>query len=125
MVLAARKASPSNALGETMKWDRGYQSSDVDDNRGRSAGIGGAGLLGPALAIGSRFGLPGIAIALGAVFVLPRLLGGGSQALSSGGNAESRPVSDEQKQFVSFVFDDVQRTWSQTFAADNHPYRKA
>jgi len=108
-----------------MKWERGYQSSDVDDNRGRSAGIGGAGLLGPALAIGSRFGLPGIVIALGAVFVLPRLLSGGSQALTTQGSTESRAASDEQKQFVSFVFDDVQRTWSQAFAANQQPYRKA
>src|SRR6188768_977378 len=111
--------------GAAMKWDRGYQSSDVDDNRGRSAGVGGMGLLGPALAIGSRFGLPGIGIALAAVFLLPKLLGGGPQALSGQGSAETRSASDEQKQFVSFVFDDVQRTWSETFAANQRPYRKA
>ena len=109
-----------------MKWQRGYQSDDVEDNRGRSAGIGGGGLLGPALMIGSRFGLPGIVIALAAVFVLPRLLGGGAQALSPGqSSGQSRPVSDEQKQFVSFVFDDAQRTWSEQFAASQKPYRKA
>src|SRR5437764_1185661 len=41
----------------SMKWQRGYQSDDVEDDRGRSPGIGGNGLLGPALMIGSRFGL--------------------------------------------------------------------
>lgn len=108
-----------------MKWDRGYQSSDVDDNRGRSAIGAGAGLLGPAMAIGARFGLPGIALAIAAVFFLPRLLGGGGpQALSDQRSAEARPA-DEQKQFVSFVFDDVQRTWSQVFAANNRQYRKS
>ena len=107
-----------------MKWDRGYQSSDVDDNRGRSALGGGVGLLGPAVAIGARFGLPGIALAIAAVFFLPRLLGGGGpQALSDQGSAQERPA-DEQKEFVSFVFDDVQRTWSQVFAANNRQYRK-
>lgn len=107
-----------------MKWDRGYQSNDVDDNRGRSA-LGGLGLMGPALAVGARFGLPGIALALAAVFFLPRLLGGGSpQALSGPDSAQGRPA-DEQKQFVSFVFDDVQRTWSQVFADSNRQYRKA
>jgi uncharacterized protein len=108
-----------------MKWDRGYQSNDVDDNRGRPALGGGVGLLGPALAIGARFGLPGIALALAAVFLLPRLLnGGGPQALSDQQSTQARPA-DEQKQFVSFVFDDVQKTWSQVFAANNRQYRKA
>jgi predicted metalloprotease len=109
-----------------MKWDRGYQSNDVEDNRGRSAGLGGAGMLGPALAIGSRFGLPGIVIALGLVFVVPRLLSGGSQSLSGPSNNASGPAAnDEQKQFVSFVFDDVQHSWSEIFAANQRPYRKA
>jgi predicted metalloprotease len=108
-----------------MKWDRGYQSSDVEDNRGRSGGIGGGGLIGPALMIGSRFGLPGIAIALGAVFLLPRLMGGGAQSLSSDRGAAQSASNDERKQFVSFVFDDVQHTWSEFFAANSQPYRKA
>lgn len=109
-----------------MKWDRGYQSSDVEDNRGRSGGIGGGGLIGPALMIGSRFGLPGIAIALAAVFVLPRLMGGGAQSLSQDTRGSAATTAnDEGKQFVSFVFDDVQHTWSQIFAANSQPYRKA
>jgi predicted metalloprotease len=112
-----------------MKWQRGYESNDVEDNRGRGGGIGGAGMLGPALAIGSRFGLPGIAIALAAFFLLPRLLGGGGEAESPRALApeQGQRVSpaDEQKQFVSFVFDDAQRTWSETFAASQKPYRKA
>jgi predicted metalloprotease len=108
-----------------MKWERGYQSNDVDDNRGRSALGAGMGLLGPAVALGARFGLPGIVLALAAVFFLPRLLGGGApQSLSGQESAAARPA-DEQKQFVSFVFDDVQRSWSEVFAASNRPYRKA
>jgi predicted metalloprotease len=113
-----------------MKWQRGYQSDDVEDNRGRSGGglggVGGSGLLGPALSIGSRFGLPGIIVALLVVFVAPRFLGGGSRALSPGqasGNATQ--VSDERKQFVSFVFDDAQKSWMQLFSEQGLPYRKA
>ncbi|HKY36925.1 MAG TPA: neutral zinc metallopeptidase [Polyangiaceae bacterium] len=109
-----------------MKWERGHQSSDVEDNRGRSLGGGGAGMLGPALAIGSRFGLPGIVIALLAVFVLPRFLGGGGQSLVPEQAAgEARPVADEQVQFVSFVFDDAQRSWTELLANTPQPYRKA
>jgi predicted metalloprotease len=112
-----------------MKWQRGYQSNDVDDNRGRSA-LGGAGMLGPALAIGSRFGLPGIVIALGAFFLLPRLLGGGggdesTRSLAPQEGAQRVSAGDEQKQFVSFVFDDAQKTWAQTFAQNQRPYSKA
>jgi uncharacterized protein len=88
--------------------------------------MGGGGLIGPALMIGSRFGLPGIAIALAAVFVLPRLLGGGAQSLSSETRSGAQSASnDERKQFVSFVFDDVQHTWTEVFAANSQPYRKA
>jgi hypothetical protein len=109
-----------------MKWQRGYQSDDVEDDRGRSPGLGGNGLLGPALTIGSRFGLPGIVVALAVVFVLPRLLGGGAQALGPAQvTPQSGPVSDERKQFVSFVFDDAQRSWSQAFADGGKPYPKA
>ncbi len=110
-----------------MKWQRGYQSDDVEDNRGRSAGLGGGGggMLGPALAIGSRFGLPGIVIALLAVFVLPRFLGGGAQSLSGEAPGQTRAVSNEQVQFVSFVFDDAQRSWAQLLASGPAPYRKA
>ncbi len=112
-----------------MKWQRGYSSNDVEDNRGRSALGGGAGMLGPALAIGSRFGLPGIVIALGAFFLLPRLLGGGGEdsarALAPQEGSQRVSAGDEQKQFVSFVFDDAQRTWAETFAANQQPYTKA
>jgi predicted metalloprotease len=109
-----------------MKWQRGYQSNDVEDNRGRSGGFGGAGMLGPAIAIGSRFGLPGIVVAVLAVVVVPRFLGGGSRALSPGqASGQSAQVSDERKQFVSFVFDDAQKSWAQAFAESGQPYRKA
>lgn len=112
-----------------MKWQRGYESNDVEDNRGRGALGGGVGLLGPAIAIGSRFGLPGIAIAVAAFFLLPRLLGSGGEdsarSLAPQENSQRVSAGDEQKQFVSFVFDDAQRTWAETFAANQQPYRKA
>jgi predicted metalloprotease len=113
-----------------MKWQRGYQSDDVEDNRGRSGGglggLGGSGLLGPALSLGSRFGLPGIIVALLVVFVAPRFLGGGSRALSPGqASGNTTPVSDERKQFVSFVFDDAQKSWQELFSEQGLPYRKA
>jgi hypothetical protein len=115
-------------MGSTMKWTRGYQSSDVEDNRGRPAGGfgGGGALLGPALAIGSKFGLPGIVIALGVVFVLPRLMSGGAQPLAPERETQAAAApSTEQTQFISFVFDDAQRTWTELLAGSTQPYQKA
>jgi uncharacterized protein len=109
-----------------MKWQRGYQSSDVEDHRGRAGGMGGGALLGPALAIGSKFGLPGIVIALGAVFVLPRLMGGGAQSLApEQASGPTGAATSEQVQFISFVFDDAQRSWTELLASSSQPYRKA
>ena len=113
-----------------MKWQRGYQSNDVEDNRGRSAGGfggfgGGGALLGPALSIGARFGLPGILVALGVVFVLPRLLSSGAPPEQSQQAVAERAVGDEQAQFISFVFDDAQKSWTEILANGPVPYRKA
>lgn len=109
-----------------MKWQRGYQSSDVEDHRGRAGFGGGGALLGPALAIGSKFGLPGIVIALAAFFVLPRLMGGTAQSLApEQAVGENQAASSEQVQFISFVFDDAQRSWTDLLAETAEPYRKA
>jgi len=83
-------------------------------------------MLGPALMIGSKFGLPGILIALAVVYGLPRLMGGSSQSLAP--QQESAPgqsAPDERGQFISFVFDDAQRTWTEQLAGSSQPYAKA
>jgi predicted metalloprotease len=111
-----------------MKWQRGYQSNDVEDNRGRSAGAfgGGGALLGPALSIGARFGLPGILVALAVVFVLPRMMSGGAGGPEQDRQAVAQqPGGDEQAQFISFVFDDAQKSWTEILANGPVPYRKA
>jgi predicted metalloprotease len=101
-----------------MRWDRGYQSNNVDDERA-SSGRGGGVPLGAALAIGSRFGWKGILIALLVVGGLT--YGGMCTGMCSDGSTPSSHVantpsqsSDEKElvSFVGFVFDDVQKMWS-------------
>ena len=90
-----------------MRWTPGGRSSDLEDDRG--GGGGGFGL--PHLGIG------GILVLLVLSFVFKRnfftLLSTDSGGASS---AQSRPVNDPKEepevQFVSFVLDDAQKTWT-------------
>ncbi|HEU0033042.1 MAG TPA: neutral zinc metallopeptidase [Kofleriaceae bacterium] len=107
-----------------MRWDRNYQSNNVDDRRSSSGGgmMGGGLPLGGLLALGSRFGWKGILIAL---LVVGAIYGGmcnGGLSMCSGGGDDGRPSatetsspkagqSDEMARFVGFVLDDVQKTW--------------
>ena len=112
-----------------MKWRRrGRMSGDIIDRRG-APGIGG----GPGLAIGG-LGIPGLII-LALVFFLNRggtnidssafedLQGGGdprAEAPLEGPDPDGRLVD-----FMSFVLDDVQNFWEDTFAASNQQYPRA
>lgn len=104
-----------------MRWTPGGQSGDIEDRRDQSDGGSGGGFgFG-----GMRLGLGGIII----LFVLSlifkqdffALLGGGgsSSTVAPGSAAVSRPnpARDEQEkplvQFVSFVLDDTQKTWTE------------
>src|SRR6185369_15526221 len=112
-----------------MRWDRNYSSSNVEDRRGEGgAGLGGGGLpIGGIISLLSMFGWKGILIGI----VIALALGGGGMCMNGqgisclGGGApsetqrtgergqvQSSPQEDELVHFVSFVFDDVQNTWT-------------
>jgi uncharacterized protein len=111
-----------------MKWQRGYRSSDVVDRRGRGMGLG-SGLLGPIVAIGSKFGIVGILIAVGLYFAGQAFLGGGSPLSATSPPSEGRGAvtsgQDELTSFVSFVFDDAQKTWEEKLADRGRRYERA
>src|SRR5689334_19159331 len=113
-----------------MKWQRGYRSSDVVDRRGQG-GVGlGSGLLGPFVAIGSKFGIVGILAAVGLYFAATTFMNSGSPMSATGAPGEGRPAVASERQddltsFVSFVFDDTQRTWEQKLAAVGRRYDHA
>lgn len=102
-----------------MRWEAGHQSDDVEDRRGaRGLPIGGA-----------RLGCGGFVILL----VLSLLFGKNFFALVGEGGqpprAEAPRVSSgkEQKlvEFVSFVLDDVQATWTDIFRKRGQTYPRA
>ncbi len=110
----------------TMRWERGHESQDVIDRRGEGGGgasLGGlVGIL-PFL-LRSRFGWIGIVILL-LVSVGGSYFGFGGQR-AAGGNARTAPPEQtEMVQFVSFVLDDTQKTWTGLFAQKGEAYRNA
>jgi predicted metalloprotease len=80
----------------------------------------------------SRFGLPGVLIGGVALYFLSGGLGGRGGGSSGGGgpgsnslSSDERKTQDESVQFVSWVFDDVQKTWAERFKKSGQPYRRA
>jgi predicted metalloprotease len=104
-----------------MRWDRDYDSPNVEDRRGEGgAGLGGGGgiPLWGLMAIAGRFGWKGVVIAL----IVVGLLSYSGSNLCSGSGAYNRAVDprsvateradSDLTHFVGFVLDDVNHTWS-------------
>jgi len=106
-----------------MRWTPGGTSDDVEDRRSESGGGG--------LQIGGRhIGIGGFLILLVLSLVFHRnflaLLGPTDGSTVARPADPARDTSEEhEKQFVSFVLDDTQKTWTQIFASRNLQYRHA
>lgn len=102
-----------------MKFEEGYQSRNVEDRRG--------GRRTKAVAAGGG----GVVLLILALIFGPDVLkgtGGDPQAASAGSGAPMAPGEDPDaslKSFVSFVLDDVQRTWSERFPKMGKRYQEA
>jgi predicted metalloprotease len=112
-----------------MKWTPGGESGDIEDRRDESGGGGGGFQFG-----GIHIGLGGAVILLVLSFVfktnLFALLGGGGVQTESPGISQPNPQQDQAEkplvQFVSFVLDDVQNTWTTILPQQtNDQYRHA
>ena len=111
-----------------MRWDDFRRSSNVEDDRGQSAG-GGFGMPGGAhgLGIGTIIILGLVGWALG---IDPSVLINGAQILSSGGQIEQQngppPVDDartsETKDFIAAVLGDTEDRWTDIFNGMGQTY---
>jgi predicted metalloprotease len=102
-----------------MRWTPGGESSNIEDRRGQSGG----GIGGIHLGIGGTI----IVLVLSLIFhrdFFSLLSGGGTTAdTTSAGEVapvSSSPAENKEVQFVSFVLDDVQHTWTQLLPEQAH-----
>jgi predicted metalloprotease len=110
-----------------MRWKPGGRSEDVEDVRDETGG-GGFRLRGTHLGIGGFLVLLVLSLLFKRDFF--SLLGvtdiaSPPSATTSTQPMERGPEDEKEVQFVSFVLDDVQKTWSEAFAQANQPYPHA
>lgn len=94
-----------------MDWTPGGMSSDIEDRRGSSGGGFGGGGLG---IVGFLF-LVIISLVTGRNYIGSYLSGGSTQQTTQQGSSapvNESPAEERSAQLVSFVLDDVQKTWT-------------
>ena len=108
-----------------MRWTPGGSSSDVEDRRGQGGGgFGGGG--------GMRMGLGGFVVLLILSVVFKRdffsLVGGGAPVdgpTATAGPVQTTAEENEREQFVTFVLNDTQDTWTKLLADRGQQYERA
>jgi predicted metalloprotease len=112
-----------------MRWTPGEESQDIEDRRDESGSGGGGFQFG-----GAHIGIGGAIVLLVLSFIFKQnffaLLGGGSAGPGPAEVSRPNPARDEVEkplvQFVSFVLDDTQNTWTQLLPQQaGKPYRHA
>jgi predicted metalloprotease len=110
-----------------MRWTPGGRSDDIEDDRDQSGGGGGGLNFG-----GIHIGIGGFLVLLVLSLVFKRNflslagLGGGSSPTQISQPDTARDQREEPLvQFVSFVLDDTQKTWTQILSQQGVPYRHA
>lgn len=116
-----------------MKWTRGGRSANLEDQRGGGSSFGGGRGPGMKLGIGGFLLLAVLSLVFKKDFFA--LVGGGGALAPSadvsagpgvpGGGAVSDPQEEELVEFVSFVLDDAQATWTKLLPAAGATYSDA
>ena len=112
-----------------MEWTPGGVSGDIEDRRSQGGGGGGFGFGGGGFG-GMHLGIGGVLVLLVLSFIfkvnLLTLFSGGAPVPARpaySGDADRTVDSDREVQFVSFVLDDVQNTWTRVLQPTVTPYR--
>src|SRR5262249_45675851 len=92
-----------------MRWDKDYESPDVEDRRGEGPPVERAGGLGILLPLFFRFGGKGGLLAL-LIYAGARYFMGGTVQHSV---SQQHAAHDDARAFVGYVLDDVQKMWAQ------------
>ncbi|HET8532435.1 MAG TPA: neutral zinc metallopeptidase [Methylomirabilota bacterium] len=114
-----------------MRWTRGDRSQDIEDRRGEGPSGRGMGLrVGGGIGLGGALILLVLSLIFGQNF-FALLDGGGDVSTGPGGGAASAPprtaspAEEQRADFVSFVLDDVQNTWTREFQRMGRDYERA
>lgn len=101
-----------------MRWTPGGESSNIEDRRGQGGGFIPGGRAG--MGIGGAVVLLVLSLIFGRDFVTGNTTTTDNAApATANGEVSSSPAEERLVQFVSFVLDDVQKTW-RTILADRH-----
>jgi predicted metalloprotease len=110
-----------------MRWTPGHQSNDVEDRRGdapASAGMGG-GAMALLFFLFRRFGIVGVLIGGAALYFFGQFGSSSRLSGSESRSAEGERAEQPMVEFVSFVLDDAQTTWTRLFQQKGAAYRHA
>lgn len=104
-----------------MRWTPGEQSPDIEDRRDEGSGGGGFG--GRGLGIGGILILGVLSLVFRRDLITPFLGGGGTTV--SAPNPARTAAEKPEVEFISFVLDDVQTTWTKILPESGATYRHA
>lgn len=112
-----------------MEWQPGNMSGDIEDRRDDSGGGGGGGGFGfgGGLGIGGFLLLLVISLITGRNFLGAFLHGGSAAPVEQTQHTPSPPRAGEDRDahLISFVLDDVQKSWTTAFEQQGKQYRHA
>lgn len=105
-----------------MRWTPGRRNDNLEDRRGESGGGGGGGIK---LGLGGTVIVLVLSLVFGKDFTSMLDTGGavaGTEAPASGAPVASTPTEDKMVEFVNFLMNDTEKTWSEIFSTEGKQY---